>query len=432
VPSVAVSYATKGRLAAAADAGHMKSKSEESYGTFYEIVVYDANNSLCSIVAMHDIDNESSETWSDACKAAASVSGFDRQGRTLMVDMEKGCGSAISSAFRYTERFLDERHVVKNSSPHLGNERATGLLLYKRALRAPSKARVDDLVQQYGPRQKDYMDKYKLSELYKAYSGLEDLVVTSQGAESSMNAALKNNIRNVEPMAALQNIVMSQFNKFNRVKKEAMSCLSMVPPRIEALLAGLVLKAQAYPSVVPVAGTDFMRWAVRSLSNPAIVRQVVMPTEPQTVPKCCDYSKDGTGFPCLHGVAAIIQKHGVVNVYKFIDKKHLTAAWQDVYRGVEYNLPPQDEVDTVLREAKKKVLAGTAVQIPKALPPPRGRPPANAGIRKADWPEKGAAHGKKRAYTCGLCGRAGHTRDKCSLQQGKSSSSSAGGGGVGP
>ena len=80
-------------------------------------------------------------------------------------------------------------------------EKATGPALYSRAVRAPSTLEVDLLKASYGPAQKLYLSKYPDSELYRAYSpGLADNIVTSQGAESSMNAALTNKIRRVEPM----------------------------------------------------------------------------------------------------------------------------------------------------------------------------------------------------------------------------------------
>eukprot|EP00614_Pseudopedinella_elastica_P009939 CAMPEP_0172588764 /NCGR_PEP_ID=MMETSP1068-20121228/7626_1 /TAXON_ID=35684 /ORGANISM="Pseudopedinella elastica, Strain CCMP716" /LENGTH=82 /DNA_ID=CAMNT_0013384197 /DNA_START=33 /DNA_END=278 /DNA_ORIENTATION=+ len=74
-------------------------------------------------------------------------------------------------------------------------EKATGPALYSRALRAPSALEVEQLKASYGPDQKEYLGKYPDSELYWACSpGLKDTIVTSQEAESSMNAALANKI----------------------------------------------------------------------------------------------------------------------------------------------------------------------------------------------------------------------------------------------
>ena len=68
-------------------------------------------------------------------------------------------------------------------------------------------------------------------------------------------------------------------------------------------------------------------------------------------------------------------------------------------------------------EAKQRVLSGEYLHLPKALPPPRGRPVKNAGLRKQGWHEHGATEPKTRVYMCSLCNLKGHTRDKCELRQ---------------
>ena len=113
-------------------------------------------------------------------------------------------------------KFNDERHVLKNMIPALGpDEKATGPGLYSRALRAPSKLEVDLIKDEYGPRQKKWLDRFPDSELYRAYApGLKDNIVTSQGAESAMNAALANKIRRVEPLSMLKLNAEAQRRKF--------------------------------------------------------------------------------------------------------------------------------------------------------------------------------------------------------------------------
>ncbi len=77
-----------------------------------------------------------------------------------------------------------------------------------------------DLIKaEYGPQTAAYLGKFPNGELYRAYStGLKDGIVTSQGAESAMNAALVNKIRCVEPMAMLKHVAESQCRKFNEQK----------------------------------------------------------------------------------------------------------------------------------------------------------------------------------------------------------------------
>ena len=139
----------------------MEGKGYNTYGSFYEIGTYSSNRSVCSIVT--------------------------------------------------------ERHVLKNTTPKLGpEEKATGPGLYSRAFQAPSQLEVDQIKAEYGPRQKPWLDRFPDSELYRAYSlGLEDTIVTSQGAESAMNAALANKIRRVEPFAMMKLNAEMQSRKFN-------------------------------------------------------------------------------------------------------------------------------------------------------------------------------------------------------------------------
>ena len=78
---------------------------------------------------------------------------------------------------------------------------------------------MEQLKDTYGPAQALYLGKYPDSELHRAFSpDLRDNIVTSQGAESSMNAALTNKIRRVEPMEMLKVIAETQQRKFKTQK----------------------------------------------------------------------------------------------------------------------------------------------------------------------------------------------------------------------
>ena len=72
------------------------------------------------------------------------------------------------------------------------------------------------------------------------------------------------------------------------------------------------------------------------------------------------------------------------NVHKCIAERHLAEAYKVFFRDVEYNLPNQGDIDKVVHEAKENVLSGTALKIPMALPPPRGRLPRLAGERASE------------------------------------------------
>ena len=231
-----------------------------------------------------------------------------------------------------------------------------------------------------------------------------------------MMAALRNHIRNVEPPLVLINMISAWYRKFVRMKKSATECKSPLPPLVEKRVAALLVKADKYKAT-PVPNTDMMTWEVQSLVNPAITRTVTMPLEAQTPPSCCVWSKNGDGLPCYHGCAVIREKHGNMNVHKFVAYRHTTEAWKELYEGLEFPLPPQNEIDDAMIQAELLVASGNALHGPKALPPPRGRPVKNAGIRKRSWYEQGPSGNTKRAYTCSLCSQPNHTRKDCPLKQ---------------
>ena len=234
---VAESFAKFGTLTAYADASHMEGLGSSTYGCFYAIGVYSLNRSLCPVVTGHGIGAECKEEWTPRFKAAAAVVGFDVPGRVTVVDLEKSIDAAHDDAMQNGEKFNDERHVLKNMIPKLGpEEKATGPALYSRALRAPSRQQVDLIKSTFGPRQAAWLNRFPDRELYRAYSlGLNDNIVTLQGAESAMHAALVNKIRCVEPMAMLKLNAETQCRKFHAEK-----VLCSVPYQLEDTTATCV------------------------------------------------------------------------------------------------------------------------------------------------------------------------------------------------
>lgn len=88
-----------------------------------------------------------------------------------------------------------------------------------------------------------------------------------------------------------------------------------------------------------------------------------------------------------------------------------------IYHGVLYRLPHQADVDDIIAQAKRDVISGTHLQVPNALPPPRGRPIRNADKKLQGWYEKRPAAMKRRSYSCSVFHREGHTAGTCQLSQ---------------
>ena len=418
VPSVASHICATGRMTASADAAHCDGIGPQSYGTTFEVVSYDANNHLFPLVFAHFVGAECLETWTRVFQACAGIEGFDVPLRTTIVDQEKSIDSAYRACLKHAKLFLDPLHVKKNLGAKLGAEKASGLRSYERAVYAPSMETVGTITSTYSSVQREYLRRFDDAELYRSFSNLQDLTTTSQGAESQMAAALRNNIRSVEPQKMLTTVLLTQRSNFLKRQAAALSCDNPVPPYVEKHLAQLISKARPYqPSVTFLPGTSQMEATVRSQTDGSVVRRVVLSRETHKPPSCCSYATSGSGFPCLHGVGVLSEKHGSSNLYKFIEKRHLTHAWRKQYENVSFSLPHQSSVDDVMIAAKKMVVSGNNLQVPKAIPPPRGRPVKHAGKRRKGWYERGPTARKRRSYSCSLCHLEGHLANVCPLRQ---------------
>lgn len=418
VPSVANRYVELGRKTAAADAAHCDGVGPQSYGTSFEVVTYDTNMHLLPLVFAHFIGPENNDNWKKVLRECAEIPGFDVPSRTTIVDQEKSIDCAYREVFKEAKMFLDPLHVKKNMGAKLGANKVLGLSLYERALLAPSRAKVDEIIEQYGEQQRKYLDKFDKSELYKAYSNVEDCIVTSQGAESQMSASLRNHIRCVEPQKMLKTVVLTQRSGFLNRKSASEKWESPVPPNIEKNIASLIRRSRVYQDTVCFeSGTSQMEATVTSCSDGALRRRVVFRNEQQEPPTCCGYANNGDGLPCLHGVAIICEKHGAANVHRFIASRHLTENWKKLYEDTSFQYPTQADCDDIISKAKQLVVSGENLNIPKALPPPRGRPVKDAGVRRKGWFERGPAARKTRSYKCSLCNQEGHVASQCQLRQ---------------
>ena len=131
--------------------------------------------------------------------------------------------------------------------------------------------------------------------------------------------------------------------------------------------------------------------------NTTVKRKVVMNLLPNTPPACCAWYLVN-GMPCYHGAAVILQVHGAAKLFKFIEPRYFSAHWKAMYAKATFELPAQLVFDGTMLEAKQRVLSGDCLHMPKALPPPRGRPVTSAGERNQTWYEQVTAKLKKRVY----------------------------------
>ena len=77
----------------------------------------------------------------------------------------------------------------------------------------------------------------------------------------------------------------------------------------------------------------------------------------------------------------------------------------------------QTDVDKIILDAKKRFVSGSNLQVPKAIPLPRGRQLKNAGKRRKGWYECGLDASKRSSYQFLLCELEEHVTQDCSLRQ---------------
>ena len=420
-PSYAVEMLQRLRKTTGADAAHclgLGKMASTSYGTIAHLIAYDTIFNIIPIIFMHKAGNEDKLMWKQVFRLAAGIVGFNEDGSVCMVDMEKGISGALEEESSKTTPFYDQHHVIKNMNKEVGGtEKPNASRLYKLALYAGSEAQVTALKAEFGPKQKEYLGKFKDAQLYSACAGLKDSIYSSQGPESQNGADLKNKIRNVEPTKMVHLKMEKIKQTFDENKRAAERHDKPVPPRVEKRLAQIIKKGKLYLPSLRWESNEKKVCTVASFGNTSTNRRRVVFKGFGNAPDCCAYAgKDG--LPCYHGMAAIIDKHGESQAWKFLAEYHLTTWWQEQYRDVEMELPSQADVDAVYAQAKALVLAGENLEIPKALNPPRGRPCKDAGKRKKNYYEQGPGGARAtRTYTCSLCGLPGHTRRNCVLAQ---------------
>ena len=157
--------------------------------------------------------------------------------------------------------FLDPLHVRKNMGVKLGATKAIGFSLYERAMHAPSRPAVDAIVAGYTEARKQYLGKFEPSEIYNAYSRLEDTIVTSQGAESQMSASLRNHIRSVEPQKMINKVVLTKRSRFLKRQSASHMYKSSTPGHREE-------DCYFYSTAPMVSGNSFLRgWNCANRSN---------------------------------------------------------------------------------------------------------------------------------------------------------------------
>lgn len=169
-------------------------------------------------------------------------------------------------------------------TPSLGTDKSAALNFYIQAVYDNTVAEVEAIKNNYTETQANYLSKFPNEQLYRAYSCLDDSISSSQGAESRMSAALRNDIRCVQPQQMMWNVIHSQRRAFLKQKPLAMSCEKPLTPYVESKFGSLITEAKRhYLSTVQwIEGSAQMEATVCRTVNPNVKRHVKMPYTSQT------------------------------------------------------------------------------------------------------------------------------------------------------
>lgn len=101
IPSTAQSFCRAACLAATADAAHCDGVGPQSYGTNFELLLYDSNNYLVPIGFAHFVGAECYKYWHKVFSACESLNGYDEPDRVAIVDQENSIDKVYRDRFNY-------------------------------------------------------------------------------------------------------------------------------------------------------------------------------------------------------------------------------------------------------------------------------------------------------------------------------------------
>lgn len=107
---------------------------------------------------------------------------------------------------------------------------------------------------------------------------------------------------------------------------------------------------------------------MRSVTDASELLCIFFLIEQHSAPLCRSFVNDGDVFPCLCGIAAMIEKHEKVNMYQLISMNSLIATWKRQYQNFVYPIPFQSDVDMAIIKAAEQGTAGNLLKIPVSVP----------------------------------------------------------------
>lgn len=148
IPSIESSVCVLGHIKATADAAHCQGHVVKSYGTIFQILVYDTNLHVVSFVFHHSVGTECMDLWKKVFEIASSVVRFNVLGHVTNLDQGKYRRS-VHRIMEHAVLLLEMLHVSK-MAPKLELKKQNGLQLFEKTVGAFALVEVEAMKQLYG------------------------------------------------------------------------------------------------------------------------------------------------------------------------------------------------------------------------------------------------------------------------------------------
>lgn len=142
-----------------------------------------------------------------------------------------------------------------------------------------------------------------------------------------MSTSLRNQIRGLELQRMLRTLCNVQRSGFVTKRQVVELRDNPVLPEVESHLANFVLKSRRDQNTVRfIDGTDYMETTVISYTDSSQLNHVNISSGKTDTTCMLRIFYNWYGFPCLHGLGLVCEKHGSMNFYKLIPECHLTVS----------------------------------------------------------------------------------------------------------
>lgn len=135
----------------------------------FKVFTCDTNTYVMSICFADSVGTECGEILEDAFSSVKPINGLDMARSTTIVEEEKLIDFSRMKVFTHAPWFRDPIHVKKNMLSHVGVQKAMDSRIYDRDCRALYQPLIARLWEEYGRRQKAYLERFVDEEHFRSF-----------------------------------------------------------------------------------------------------------------------------------------------------------------------------------------------------------------------------------------------------------------------